>query len=70
MFYFPDPCPQLSLPLNSAWVGNDCSHRDFGPGVTCQATCEPGFEVTRGSQVRTCQTDGTWSGEDLRCERM
>ena len=38
------------------------------PGDTCSYTCNNGYELT-GSETRTCQTDGTWSGSDAACER-
>ena len=40
-----------------------------GPQVTdqnCTFTCDPGYYLT-GSDLRTCQPDHTWSGEDASC---
>ena len=35
---------------------------------TCDATCNTGYELT-GSDIRTCQSDGSWSGTDTMCIR-
>ena len=39
------------------------SHED-----TCSFTCNTGYELI-GSDTRTCQSDGTWSGRDSMCRR-
>ena len=39
-------------------------------GDTATYTCDSGFEFldrTPGSDVRTCQSDGTWSGDEQQC---
>ena len=39
-------------------------------GDTATYTCNSGFEFldrTPGSDVRTCQSDGTWSGDEQQC---
>ena len=33
---------------------------------TCSFTCNAGF-VFSGSDTRTCQIDGSWSGNDTMC---
>ena len=35
---------------------------------TCDATCNNGYELT-GSDTRTCQSDGSWSGTNTMCIR-
>ena len=35
---------------------------------TCSFTCNTGYELT-GSDTRTCQSDGSWSGTDIVCRR-
>ena len=35
---------------------------------TCSVTCNTGYELT-GSDIRTCQSDGSWSGSDDVCKR-
>ena len=49
----------------------NCSLGDDGvPSYedTCNFTCNTGYELT-GSDTRTCQSDGSWSGSDTTCER-
>ena len=33
---------------------------------TCNFTCNTGYELT-GSDTRTCQSDGSWSGSEISC---
>ena len=35
---------------------------------TCSVTCNTGYTLT-GSDLRTCQSDGSWSGTDGSCKR-
>ena len=35
---------------------------------TCSFACNTGYELT-GSNTRTCQSDGGWSGSDTACGR-
>ena len=37
-------------------------------GDTCSFTCSTGYELT-GSDTRTCQSNGNWSGSDDVCRR-
>ena len=37
-------------------------------GDTCSFTCNTGYELT-GSDTRTCQSNGSWSGIDGVCRR-
>ena len=37
-------------------------------GDTCTFTCDTGYELT-GSDTRTCQSNGSWSGSDVMCTR-
>jgi len=49
----------------------NCSLGDDGvPSYedTCSFTCNTGYELT-GSDTRTCQSDGSWSGSDDMCRR-
>ena len=48
----------------------DCSLGDDGIpsyGDTCSFTCETGFKLT-GSDTRTCQSNGNWSGNTAICK--
>ena len=62
------PCPPLSDPNNGMI---NCSLGDDGdPSYedTCIFACNTGYELT-GSDTRTCQSDGSWSGNDVVCRR-
>ena len=61
-------CPSLTDPDNGVI---NCSLGDDGfPSYedTCSFTCNTGYELT-GSDTRTCQSDGSWSGSDDVCRR-
>ena len=48
---------------------SNCSLEDDGvPSYedTCSFTCNTGYELT-GSDTRTCQSNGSWSGNDVVC---
>ena len=68
MIYTDTQCDNLSTPTN----GNaSCSSGRVGVGYegdTCIFTCNTGYELT-GSDTRTCQSDGSWSGTDNICRR-
>jgi len=59
-------CPPLNDPDNgmiNCSLGDDgvLSYED-----TCSFTCNTGYELT-GSDNRTCQSDGSWSGTETMC---
>ena len=61
-------CPSLTVNMFNNGVIN-CSLRDDGvPSYedTCNFTCDTGYELT-GSDTRTCQSDGIWSGTETTC---
>ncbi|XP_065899237.1 uncharacterized protein [Dysidea avara] len=63
------PCPALTDPNNGTIT---CSLGDDGvPSYedTCSFTCNTGYELT-GSDTRTCQSDGNWSGNETMCSRV
>ena len=43
-----------------------CSSGVGYEGDTCNFTCNTGYELT-GSDTRTCQSNGRWSGSDDMC---
>ena len=60
-FYLAISCPPLNETSNGII---NCSLGDDGvPSYedTCSFTCNTGYELT-GSESRTCQSDGSWSG--------
>ena len=68
-YYIPYADIRCSNPPN----GNTSSCRSGRIGVgyegdTCNFTCNTGYELT-GSDTRTCQSDGSWSGTDIICKR-
>ena len=61
-------CPSLTDPYNGVM---NCSLGDDGIysyEYTCSFTCNTGYELT-GSDTRTCQSNGSWSGTDDVCRR-
>ena len=67
-FMYVAKCPSLNDTEN---VMISCSLGDDGvPSYedTCSFTCNTGYELT-GSDTRSCQSDGTWSGSDVTCRR-
>ena len=61
-------CPSLDNPSNgviSCSLGDDgvSSYED-----TCSFTCDTGYELS-GSDTRTCQSNGSWSGSIAMCSR-
>ena len=66
-FYFIVSCQSLTDPSNgmiNCSLGDDevPSYED-----TCSFTCDTGYELT-DNDTRTCQSDGTWSGNSTMCE--
>ena len=62
-------CDDLSAPANGEIMS--CSSGRVGVGYegdTCSFTCNTGYELT-GSDIRTCQSDGSWSSSDDVCRR-
>ncbi|NXK89385.1 FBLN7 protein, partial [Formicarius rufipectus] len=57
-------CPALQAPTDG---------RKFGSKYLVEHevhfTCDPGFQL-RGSSTRLCQANGTWSGQEPRCEEI
>ena len=54
-------CDVLSAPLHGS---KDCSGEIFGE--TCNFACDTGYDLS-GSELRTCQADGTWTGVPVHC---
>jgi len=61
-------CGILSKPSNG---GISCSSGREGvsyEGDTCSFTCNTGYLLT-GSEARTCQSNGSWSGIETFCRQ-
>ena len=62
-------CDTLLAPANGEITS--CSSGRVGVGYegdTCSFTCNTGYELN-GSDTRTCQSNGSWSGSDGVCRR-
>ena len=61
-------CPSLDKPTDgmiNCSLGDDEVHSYED---TCSFKCNTGYELT-GSDTRTCQSNGSWSGSDDVCSR-
>jgi len=61
-------CPSLTNPRNGEIT---CSMKDGenpSYGDTCSLKCRIGYKVA-GSNTRTCQSNGRWTGSKARCKR-
>ncbi|GFR67138.1 sushi, von Willebrand factor type A, EGF and pentraxin domain containing 1, mRNA protein, partial [Elysia marginata] len=56
-------CPKLSPPMHGYFVNNKCNNVF---NAACGLRCEHGYEL-RGSSLRMCRDDGTWTGTDATC---
>ena len=60
-------CNDLSVPNSGEIISCSSGREGVGyEGDTCNFTCNTGYELT-GSGIRTCQSDGNWSGSDTMC---
>lgn len=63
-FFLAVDCGRLSVPMNGSSFGNITVFPN-----SVQFICDPGF-ILHGSVVRTCQTNGRWSGFQTLCTGM
>ncbi|XP_020603951.1 oncoprotein-induced transcript 3 protein-like isoform X2 [Orbicella faveolata] len=61
----PVTCPRLSPPSNGELLG--CNTTKMLYKTVCRFSCNEGFEA-KGSMVRSCTENGTWSATDVVCE--
>ena len=61
-------CTELTDPTNGTTTCLLINSPSFSYEDTCSITCNTGYELT-GSDTRTCQSDGSWSGTDVMCRR-
>jgi len=62
-------CDNLSTPSNGEITSCSSGREGVGyEGDTCSFTCNTGYELI-GSDTRTCQSNGSWSGSDDVCRR-
>ena len=58
-------CPDLSDSINNGKViVTPTAHT---VNSTAEYTCNDGYKLEKGDAKRTCQNDGTWSGEAPGC---
>ena len=55
-------CGALTVPQNGSLVQNQTTYTSIA-----YVQCDEGF-IQRGSTVRVCQANRTWSGNDTVCE--
>ena len=57
-------CSELSNPANGAviWTG-------LTTGSNAVYTCNTGYQLS-GERIRTCMSNGMWSGQEPTCRRM
>jgi len=67
-FYVLVSCPSLTDPKNGVMICTLGVDGIPSYGDTCDFTCSTGYELT-GSDTRTCQSDGSWSGSEIVCNR-
>ena len=68
VFIFKVHCPMFVTPMNGDVLCTLMSGIMPSYDDTCNVTCSTGYELT-GSDTRTCQSDGSWSGDDVMCRR-
>lgn len=56
-------CPALNVPKNGYFVNKKCMDVF---NAACGLKCQPGYDL-RGSSLRICREDGTWSGTETEC---
>ena len=61
-------CPGLPSPTNGTRLGCSGNATEFYDTV-CRFECNNGH-VGSGSQIRRCQENETWSGEEFVCQSM
>ncbi|XP_065887354.1 P-selectin-like [Dysidea avara] len=62
-------CSSLTDPNNGMITCSLGNNRVPSYEDTCSFTCNTGYELT-GSVTRTCQSDGSWSGNETMCSRV
>ena len=58
-------CPVLTLPNHAFFFSGHCQRET---GSLCGVGCLIGYRLVEGDGFRECQTDGTWTGDQPRCE--
>ena len=66
-------CPALTPPTNGVIVYASDTSADFDFETTATFSCNPGFGMVGGDEVRTCggngsSATGVWTGNQTVCE--
>lgn len=65
-----DPPPRRALPASCPALQAPVDGRKFGTKYLVEHevhfTCDPGFQLL-GSSTRTCQANGSWTGQEPHC---
>ena len=61
-------CPSLAQIPNTISTNWD-SQDSYTEGFVIVFECEVGYEQINGDAMRTCQSDSTWSGTNITCQR-
>ena len=69
LFYVLVPCLTLNHPANGTIFCSSGSNEDVVYEVTCNFTCDTGYELSSDSESRTCLSNGRWNGSEATCER-
>lgn len=59
-------CPTLARPENGYFM-KDPSECKQVVNAACGARCKSGYKLV-GTSIRLCQENGTWSGNEVKCE--
>ena len=62
-------CPSLTSPTNGMISCSLGGNNIPNPKDNCTFTCNTGYELM-GTGTRTCQNDGSWSGNEPTCIGM
>lgn len=57
-------CGKLLAPRNGSMVGKETTYPN-----SLKFSCDEGF-ILSGSWLRKCQTNGTWSGNETKCQGL
>ncbi len=60
-------CPIMTLPEHGFLFSGYCQRES---GSLCGLGCLPGYRLVDGDSFRECQQDGTWTGNQPKCEGM
>jgi hypothetical protein len=68
LFYLEITCPALVEPKHTTMLGVGCFTSNPPYQTYCTINCKTGYQESSGSKIRTCNSNGMWSGEDLVCK--